>query len=312
MSELRTVPTNRIVPNPDQPREEFDPTALQELADSIATHGIRQFPTVYHAADTDFYVLDDGERRWRAAQLAGLEMIEVVVIGSYRNGSGNLDRLVKAVVANAHREDLNPIERAKAYRQMHDMGLNYRLMARDLGCSENHITTHLRLLEYEPEIQKLVAQGKLPRDGRVSDALLAIPDSEARVKLARRMCQLGAGIRAIITAANRLTAQIAPQSDGTLANAEPAVATLPRQPDRSRTVRWPKVQAAMRGACDACDNNPKLSDLPEPGWALILDAAGATCRKCSVRPASVAQRLLVCSACPAVELLSRLVKSDDL
>jgi len=108
VTELRNIPVEDIVPNPEQPRVEFDPAEIESLAESIENHGLVQ-PIVVEEAQ-DGYVLVDGERRWRAVRSLGIPLIEAKVI----TFEERRDRFMQAVIANMQRADLNPIEEAQA------------------------------------------------------------------------------------------------------------------------------------------------------------------------------------------------------
>lgn len=301
MSYLSKVHIEHILPNPQQPRQEFDPDALQELADSIRINGLIQRPTVEEAAD-GYYIIHDGERRWRAARLAGLTEIEVVIEPS-RNGDGPKERLTRAMVANAHRADLNPIEKARAFRQMQSMDMTHRQIARVLRISENTVASHLKLLELDEELQDLVAIGQLPHDIRAVKALLSIPNADARIRLGERLARPGITIKGIESACVRLRERLLGERKVQIAQT-PMVALTGDIPDGERKETWPRVRAAAQGMCDACDANPKLPDAPEPAWSLIVEVANQTCDACTLR---AMVNLSVCKQCPGVELLKRLV-----
>lgn len=309
MTHLSLIPIDHILPNPQQPRQEFDPDALQELADSIRLNGIIQRPTVEEAAD-GFYIIHDGERRLRAAKIAGLTEIEVVVEPS-RNGDGPRDRLVRAMVANAHREDLNAIEKANAFRQMQNLDMTHRQIARQLRIAEPTVANHLKLLELDEDLQELVAMGHLPHDIRVVRALLSIPSTEARVKLGRALARPGITIKGCVNACEKLrerllgekTVQESPKAP--IART-PMPALVGETPAPERKESWPRVRAAAQGMCDTCDADPHLPGIPEPAWTLILEAANQTCDACTLRAMA---SLSVCKQCPGVELLKRLARS---
>jgi ParB family chromosome partitioning protein len=300
VTHLSKVFIEHILPNPQQPRQEFDADALQELADSIRINGLIQRPTVEEAAD-GYYIIHDGERRLRAAKLAGLTEIEVVVEPS-RNGDGPKERLTRAMVANAHRADLNPMEKARAFRQMQNMDMTHRQIARVLRISENTVASHLKLLELDEDLQELVAMGQLPHDVRVVRALLSIPSADARMRLGQRLARPGITIKGIENACARLRERLLGERKTQVAQS-PIMALAGEIPDAERKETWPRVRAAAQGMCDACDANPKLPDAPEPAWSLIVDAANQTCDACTLRAMA---NLSVCKQCPGVELLKRM------
>lgn len=296
------IPIDKIIPNPEQPRTVFDKDALFSLAQSIEVNGLIQ-PIVVEQAE-DCYILRDGERRWRASQLIGHSTIEAVIRPPL-NGTGPRDRLVQALVANAQREDLNPIEEAHAVGKMREMGMTLEQIAGWTGWSYAVVTGRLKLLELEPELQALVAAGKLPRDVRVTNALLSIPDAAARCKLGVRLARPGVSITAIVNACQRLKERLeaACQLQETRT---PSLALVGKQPHPEQTARWQNIRAAAQGMCDACDVNPALPNAPEPAWTLIMESARAMCEACSLRRTALLNNLSICRECPGVELLKRM------
>lgn len=177
-----------IVPNPNQPRREFDDKALVELTASIATLGLLQ-PLLVRPSEPGRYELIAGERRLRAARAAGLTHVPVMVVATDERGS-----LERAVVENIHRADLNPIEEAAAYRQLlDDGGLTQEQLAGRLGRSRAAITNSLRLLELPVEVHDLVVRGRLSAGH--ARALLALNGSPFQTRLATRIAQEGVSVR---------------------------------------------------------------------------------------------------------------------
>lgn len=162
------VPCNRIDPNPEQPRQEFDEAALKELADSIQEHGLIQ-PIVVHRAG-DRFILHDGERRWRAHLLAELTHIPAFIAPTAADAR---TLLLRAVVANDQRADLSPIERARAYQRLADeFGLSDSDIARQVGKSRSAVSNTRRLLGLPEEQQAQVVAGEL--NERQAMALLPV------------------------------------------------------------------------------------------------------------------------------------------
>src|SRR4051812_42564492 len=154
-SQLRDMPVGAIDPNPGQPRKNFDPATLQALADSIAETGVLQ-PVMVRPAGTRFELVA-GERRWRAAQLAGLETLPAVV--TERDDAESIEA---AVVENMAREDLNPIEEARAVAALvEDAGLSREKVGKRVGRSRSAISNLLRILDLPPEAIELIESGSL-------------------------------------------------------------------------------------------------------------------------------------------------------
>lgn len=166
---------DNIRPNHLQPRRHFDPETLSELAASIRQHGMAQPVLVSYDETTRTYELIAGERRWRAAQLAGFTEIPAVV----RQPQDDKQRLALALIENLQREDLNPIETALGYlRLMKEFGINQTSLAEEVGKSKAAISNNLRLLDLSEDIQKALQFGQISEGhGR---ALLMIADPNLR------------------------------------------------------------------------------------------------------------------------------------
>lgn len=190
---LRTVALSEIVPNPHQPRRRFDPERLQALADSIAARGVLQ-PPIVRPAGTG-YELVAGERRCRAARLAGLEEVEVLVRDHDDAGS-----LQDALMENVAREDLSPVEAARAYATIiEDLGLTREELGRRLGQSRVSISNHLRLLDLPDAALDLIDAGRLTfAHGR---ALLLCDEHATRRRLAEQAVAGGWSTRRLEQAA---------------------------------------------------------------------------------------------------------------
>ena len=186
---LKEVDISLIRPNPNQPRKNFDEEALNELADSIRKHGMIM-PIVVNEPEDGKYMIIAGERRYRAAKLAGKTKVPVVV-RSYT------DREIKEIslIENLQREDLNPIEAANAMKQLMD---EYRLtqeeLAERIGKSRPAVTNTLRLLSLTPEVISMVASGKLSAGH--ARALVTLPE-DAQYKLATDAVKDGLSVRDI-------------------------------------------------------------------------------------------------------------------
>jgi ParB family chromosome partitioning protein len=152
---LTEVPLSRIRPNPLQPRRHFDEAELEALAASIAEHGV--LLPILVTQTLDGYQLVAGERRFRAAQLAGLERIPVVI-----RQVADRDQLELALVENLQREDLNPIEEAHAFRQLiDDFGMTQELVAARVGRARSTVANTLRLIELDEHVQQLIVERRL-------------------------------------------------------------------------------------------------------------------------------------------------------
>jgi ParB family transcriptional regulator, chromosome partitioning protein len=184
------VPVTAITPNPRQPRQVFDDDLLAELADSIKIVGLLQ-PVVVRKVDPGRYEIVMGERRWRACQLAGLDVVPAIV-----RETPDTDLLRDALIENLHREQLNPLEEAAAYQQLlDDFSATHDELARRIGRSRPHISNTIRLLNLPAPVQKRVAAGVLSAGH--ARALLSVTDTATQEHLAHRIVAEGLSVRAV-------------------------------------------------------------------------------------------------------------------
>jgi ParB family chromosome partitioning protein len=166
------LPLDRIARNPSQPRANFDESQLGELAASIAVHGILQ-PIVVRSLADGGYELIAGERRLRAARIAGLDVIPAVI----RDSDAGTDSLELALIENLQREDLNPIEAAQAYRELIDrFGLTHEAVSRQVGKSRVAVSNALRLLDLAPETRQAIVEGRISEGHGRALAAITIPE----------------------------------------------------------------------------------------------------------------------------------------
>ena len=187
---LREVPVERIRPNPRQPRRTFDEEPLASLTASIAALGVLQ-PLLVRELGSGEYELIAGERRWRAAQRAGLATVPVLV-----RQADDLASLEQAVVENLHRADLNPLEEAAAYAQLlEDFALTHEQLAARVGRSRAAVTNTLRLLQLPAAIQRHLVEGTLTAGH--ARALLGSGDPAFQESLAARAAREGLSVRVV-------------------------------------------------------------------------------------------------------------------
>lgn len=194
------IAINLIAPNPDQPRKVFDQEKLQELANSIAAHGVIQ-PVVLNRKG-DRYIIIAGERRWRASKLAGLERIPAVV-------KELSDKEVKeiSIIENLQREDLNPVEAAIAIRELMDQfGLTQEQVAERIGKSRPAIANLLRLLTLSRPVLALVREGRLSAGH--ARALVVVTDELRQIDLANRACDNKMSVRQLEEACKKLDVEV--------------------------------------------------------------------------------------------------------
>ncbi|MBN2323154.1 MAG: ParB/RepB/Spo0J family partition protein [Spirochaetes bacterium] len=187
--EVQRIPLSRIVSNADQPRKRFDERTIEELADSIKGNGLIQ-PVVVRRTNSGYEIVV-GERRFRAARLAGLEEIPAIV-----KAFPDDKRFDIALIENLQREDLNPIEEAQAFRAIleRDTITQERLAAR-VGKSRSYIANMLRILDLPEEIQAYVSRGTISVGQ--AKAILSIPDGEERSRIAARIVKERLSVREV-------------------------------------------------------------------------------------------------------------------
>ncbi|WP_300296432.1 ParB/RepB/Spo0J family partition protein [uncultured Intestinimonas sp.] len=202
-----SLPIAQVEPGLKQPRKRFDQASLADLADSIRTHGIIQPLTVRRLA-SGYYQIIAGERRWRAAKLAGLDQVPAVIIEAD-------DRKVMelGLIENLQREDLNPIEEALGYKALvEDYGLTQEEVARQVGKSRPAVANALRLMALPDAIRQLLEEGKLSAGhGR---ALLTLSDGSLQRKLAQKVIAEDLSVRQTEALAKRLAAAAEDEANG--------------------------------------------------------------------------------------------------
>ena len=180
------LPMDRIIPNPRQPRKEFDDHALLELASSIRQHGLLQ-PITVRASGAGYEIIM-GERRFRACSMLGFTHIDAFILPVSEGESALL-----ALIENLQRENLHYFEEAEAYADLLSSGMTQEALARKLGKSPSGVANKLRLLKLEPELRRYLMEENLSE--RHARALLPLPDSAARLRIARQAAQLRLTVR---------------------------------------------------------------------------------------------------------------------
>jgi len=205
-SGLVEIPVERVEANPNQPRQRFESADLEELAASIRQHGMLQ-PLLVSEREPGRYVLIVGERRLRAAKLAGQTAVPAVI----RERLDEDHLLELALVENLQRQDLTPLEEARAYEKLRSvLGLSQTEIASRVGINRSTVANALRLLKLPEEIQELVQEGALT--GGHARTLLAFADDEDRVAWARRAVEAGLSVRDLERAASEDRQRLSPPS----------------------------------------------------------------------------------------------------
>jgi ParB family chromosome partitioning protein len=177
-AQIREVPTNRILPNPAQPRLSYEEESLVELADSIREHGVLQ-PILVRPVGSQFELIA-GERRWRASRMAQRESIPAIVVEF-----DDETALEVSIIENLQREDVSPLEEAAMFRKMTDLGYSLRQLAQKIGKDKGYVENRIRLAEAPPEIRELVSL----RKDTLSHAyeLMKVHDERTRRRLAKKV-----------------------------------------------------------------------------------------------------------------------------
>lgn len=187
-SPYQILPIHKVEPNPGQPRQDFDEEELQALADSIAAHGIIQ-PLTVRQLSGEYYQIIAGERRWRAARLAGLSEVPAVVIDADDKKTMEL-----ALIENLQRQDLNPVEEALGYRSlMEDYGLTQEDTAAQVGKSRSAVANALRLLALTPAVLEMVRNGSLTAGH--ARAVLTLKEEKLQLAAAQKIVNLSLSVR---------------------------------------------------------------------------------------------------------------------
>jgi ParB family transcriptional regulator, chromosome partitioning protein len=250
--ELREVPVAAVEPNPGQPRRRFDEEALQALADSLRERGIVQ-PVIVRPRPAGRFELVAGERRWRAAQLAGLETIPALV-----REHDDAASLEVAIVENMAREDLNPVEEARAVAALvEELGLTREAVGRRVGRSRVAISNLLRILDLPDEALALLEDGRLTEGhGR---ALLLADEHTDRRRLARAAADEGWSVRVTEQRARESNAAERPATRGRAAVHPDQAEAAERLADRLAGALGREVRVRPKGT----------------GWKVELDLASA-------------------------------------
>ena len=184
---VRDIDINVVIPNPDQPRKTFDQEALKELSKTVKKYGL--LSPIIAVLDRDKYVIVAGERRFRAAQLAGLKTVPVIVKNLTRK---QIDEI--AIIENIQRQSLNPIEEANAYNKfIADYALTQEELANNIGKSRPYIANTIRLLSIPDEIKTMIQTGRL--SGSHARALLGLDDEMLQITLAKAACNKQMSVR---------------------------------------------------------------------------------------------------------------------
>lgn len=267
---MTQIPVSKILPNPEQPRKNFDQAELDELARSMASFvGLIQPITVRKAEDV--YILVDGERRWRAAKQLGWKTIEAHI----RNiGNGNDNSLLEAMVANIQRSGMKPLEEARAYQKLIEKAGTQERVADLVGVSIATVGMRLSLLEFDPKIQQWFDDKRIPLDCGVISAIGKLPEDQ-RLDVCRTAVIRGSTAKAIKAMSSRR-----------LVDGKPVYHPIPRH----------KPEEKIPGSDHF--NALQIVDKKIPNY--IAEAVTMTCQNCPLYEDASQTN---CRQCPVVDLL---------
>ena len=205
-SAYQTLPIYKVEPNPDQPRKDFDPEELENLAESIRVHGLIQ-PLTVREMPNGYYQIIAGERRWRASRLAKLSEVPVVILDADDKKAMEL-----ALIENLQRQDLNPVEEALGYKSlMEDYGLTQEEAASRVGKSRPAVANALRLLSLNPEVLELVRSGSLTAGH--ARAIASLKSEKKQLDAAKKVIALSLSVRQTETLCKNMEKEPAPKKE---------------------------------------------------------------------------------------------------
>ena len=209
-SPYQLLPLHKVEPNPNQPRQDFDPEQLEALARSIGEHGVVQ-PLTVRPMPNGYYQIIAGERRWRAARMAELKEIPAVIMEADDKKTTEL-----ALIENLQRQDLNPVEEALGYQSLiSDYGLTQEEAASRVGKSRPAVTNALRLLQLTPEILEMVRKGSLSAGH--ARAVLSLKSPQKQQQAAQKIVALGLSVRQAELLCKNMEREPAPRKPVSLA-----------------------------------------------------------------------------------------------
>ena len=209
-SPYRMLPIYKVEPRPDQPRQDFDEEELQALSESIAVHGVIQ-PLTVRELNSGYYQIIAGERRWRAARMAGLSEVPAVIVEADDKKAMEL-----ALIENLQRQDLNPVEEALGYQSlMSDYGLTQEETASRVGKSRPAVANALRLLNLSSEVLEKVRSGELSAGH--ARAILSLKSEKQQIDAMKKILALALSVRQAETLCKNMLKEPKPEKEVTLA-----------------------------------------------------------------------------------------------
>jgi ParB family chromosome partitioning protein len=312
MSENVFLSVEQLSPHPDNPRRFYRPEEIEALATSILEMGGVELPLLVVPDGQlpdgrEHFLVIDGNYRLVAAQ--SLDGRAPRLKCEVRPGLSRRDVLLTMARTSVLWFAKDPISEGQHYRKlMVEERMTRMAIARQVGHSDGYIVGRLRLLDLDPEIQELVATGRLTKDPRAVDAFLSVKDRKARVALAGQLAKRKATLKSIVAACDRYRQMQADQEkqgrvQSARRNGRPpsialAVEALGGELPEGRASA---LRPAAQSVCQACEIRPP--DVAEPAWELLSHAAGETCSACNLADLQTA-----CQGCPLPETLIRLAR----
>lgn len=289
------IPVDRVYPNPEQPRRRFSPGELQELADSIKVHGVIQPISVEQVGED--YILHSGERRLRAARMAGKTTIPAMIMPAL-NGHGPAIRLERAIIENVQREDMGIVDEGLALlRLMTENKYSIRDISKKISKSEKWVSDRVYIAVADPEIRELMRFKMIPSLREVVVALNSIPNRSTRIKVANKFGENGSTAKAIVKACKEINNHITNESNHRTGGNRNYV--------RSKSTLAMDTVDYVRNGHMLNEWNALSSVGKVPPYPMLNDAVLMTCNACSIRyMASEA----TCGSCAMVIMLKQIVR----
>jgi len=280
---------------------------VHDMAESIErSKGVKQALLIVPSETQGQYWVTDGNVRLAGANLLGKKS---PLLKCEITNETEKEQLLTMAVTGKFKFSPNPVDEAYHYKRLMDeQGYTIDDIQAHTGIHQVTISSRLKLLQLDSEIQNLIAQRKLPADSRCTKALLSIPDNGIRLKLAQRLAREGITIKAIVAACQRITDQIGSAEKpkrGRPANLKTDKTDI-QIPDETKTENWDNIRATVREICQQCEIKlTTLKTFPEPAWSLISHSRQEVCDKCDIK------ELDMCGECPAVHILRRLAAATE-
>ena len=301
------LPPDALSLHPRNLRRVYQDKDVKKMAASIKKRkGVDQALLIVASERAGHYYVVDGNMRLAGAKLLGAASpklkCEIIT-------ASQAEQYLIMAVTSELRFSPDPISQALNYKRLIDEeGFTPQSIAEASGIHKVTVENRLGLLRLDPQIQHLVAEGRLPVSEAAVEAFLGVPNKEARIKLADRMARDGASVKTIVASCQRLTKRLAAASqEHPRGGAAPALGLGHKRSGgksvpENKTLKWSTIRKAAKEICQECEM--RLKEAPEPLWTMVVHSAEETCGSCRVREVSHA-----CVQCPAVDIVQKLLLS---